>query len=67
MQIELLNDPPGVAFYCGGFADVFKRMGQSMEVAVKVLRTCSTGDLQKITRVSHHQSSNSFYVLAGLP
>jgi len=62
MQIELLNDPAGIAFYRGGFADVFKCMGQSMEVAVKVLRTYRTSDLQKITRVSYYQDSISFCV-----
>ncbi|KAF9646797.1 kinase-like protein [Thelephora ganbajun] len=48
MQIELLNNPAGVAFYSGGFVDVFKCMDRGLEVAVKVLRICSNDNLGKV-------------------
>ena len=52
LKIELFDDSPGVLRYRGGFGDVWKRMYQGREVAVKVLRTYATSDLEKITRVS---------------
>ena len=43
----------GVAFYRGGFADVWKGEHRGLEVAVKVLRFYRETDFQMIARVSH--------------
>jgi len=55
MQIDLHDNPARTPF-CGGFADVFKCTVGSrvrpVEVAVKVLRTCTNVDMPKMTRVS---------------
>jgi len=51
LKIESFDDSPGVLLYRGGFGDVSKRTYQGREVAVKVLRTYATSDLQNITRV----------------
>jgi len=42
------------ARYSGGYADVWMGKHQGCEVAVKVLRVYSAGDLDKIISVSHH-------------
>ena len=42
----------GDAMYRGGFADVWKGKHCGRDVAVKVLRTYSNGDLQKVMGVS---------------
>ena len=42
----------GVALYRGGFADVWKGEHCGRDVAVKVIRTYSNSDLQKIIGVS---------------
>jgi hypothetical protein len=52
MQFELLNNPVGIAPCRGGSADVFKCVDQNLEVAVKVLRTYSNSDLERVTLVS---------------
>jgi hypothetical protein len=52
LKIELCDDPPGVLKYRGGFGDISKREYRGQEVAVKVLRTYATSDLQGTIRVS---------------
>lgn len=52
LQIGLCYDPAGVPHCRGGYADVWKGEHHGLEVAVKVLRTYTTSDLEKITRVS---------------
>ena len=52
LKIELHDHPSDNVLYRGGFGDVSKRNHQGLEVAVKTLRTCTTGDMQAITRVS---------------
>ena len=51
LKIELGDDPPGVLMYRGGFGDVSKREYQGQAVAVKVLRTYATSNLQNTVRV----------------
>ena len=53
LQIEVCYDPADPAHCRGGSADVWKGEHHGLEVAVKVLRTCTGSDLEKITRVSH--------------
>jgi len=43
----------GRALYRGGFADVWKGKYRDRDVAMKVLRTYSTSDLQKIIGVGY--------------
>ena len=50
MKISVLYG--GVASYKGGFADVWKGEHCGRDVAVKVIRTYSNSDLQKIIGVS---------------
>ena len=52
LQIEVQYDPATVPHARGGFADVWKGICRDQEVAVKVLRTGSKRDIQKIVRVS---------------
>ena len=52
LQITAEYDRMGSALYRGGFADVWKGEHCGREVAVKVLRTYCTSDLQKIVGVS---------------
>jgi len=54
-QIPLCFDRlKGRPRYRGGYADVWVGKHQGCEVAVKVLRVYSAGDLDKIISVSHH-------------
>jgi hypothetical protein len=52
LKIELCDDPPGVLVYRGGFGDVSKREYRGQAVAVKVLKTYATTNLQNTIRVS---------------
>jgi len=50
--------------YRGGFADVWKGKYRGRDVAVKVIRTYSTSDLQKVIGVSCQRAPSSHsYVL----
>ena len=51
MNIPVWYDRMGRALYRGGFADVWKGKYRDRDVAMKVLRTYSTSDLQKIIGV----------------
>ena len=50
--LKIPVDYSGVALYRGGFADVWKGKHCGRDVAVKVIRTYSGSDLQKIIGVS---------------
>ena len=52
VQVEPCYDPTTVPHSRGGFSDVWKGEYHGLEVAVKVLRTDTRSDLQKIARVS---------------
>ena len=52
MQIPVWYDRQGSALCRGGFADVWKGSYYGREVAVKVMRTYTESDLQKIIGVS---------------
>jgi len=52
MKILVWYDRMGSALYRGGFADVWKGEHCGRDVAVKVLRTYTNGDLQKVIGVS---------------
>ena len=52
LRIELCYDPMTIPHSRGGFSDVWKGEYRGLEVGVKVLRTSTQSDLQKITRVS---------------
>jgi hypothetical protein len=52
LEIPICYDRTGVALFRGGFADVWKGEHRGRDVAVKVIRTYSNSDLQKITGVS---------------
>jgi len=51
LKIPVYNCRTGVALYRGGFGDVWKEDYCGRDVAVKVLRTYSNSDLQKIIGV----------------
>ena len=51
-MIPICYDRTGVALYRGGFADVWKGEHCGRDVAVKVIRTYSNSDLQRIIGVS---------------
>jgi len=51
MKIPVWCDQTGRAFYRGGFADVWKGKYRNQDVVMKVLRTYSTSDLQKVIGV----------------
>ena len=51
LEIPICYDRTGVALFSDGFADVWKGKHCGRDVAVKVLRTYSSSDLQKITGV----------------
>ena len=53
LRIELCDDPTNVTLYRGGFGDVSKRNHRGQEVAVKILRTHITSDLQTVICVRH--------------
>jgi len=52
-MVPICYDRTGDALFRGGYADVWKGRCCGREVAVKVIRTYSTSDLQKIIRVGH--------------
>ena len=52
LKIPTCYDRTGVALYRGGFADVWKGKYLGRDVAVKVIRTYSNSDLQKVIGVS---------------
>jgi hypothetical protein len=52
LKIPDCGDRTGVALFRGGFADVWKGEHRGRHVAVKVIRTYSNSDLQKIIGVS---------------
>jgi len=52
LKIPVFYDRTGIALYRGGFADVWKGVHCGRDVAVKVIRTYSNSDLQKIIGVS---------------
>jgi len=54
LKVELCDYSPGVLMYGGGFGDVWNHEFQGREVAVKVLKTYLTSDLEKIVRVGRH-------------
>jgi hypothetical protein len=57
LKIPACYDRTGTALYRGGFADVWKGQHCGRDVAVKVIRTCSNDDLQKIVGVSYYLCS----------
>ena len=52
LKIPSCYDRTSVALFRGGFADVWKGEHRGRDVAVKVIRTYSNSDLQKIIGVS---------------
>jgi len=52
LEVSVWYDKTGVALYRGGFADVWKGKHCGRDVAVKVIRTYTTSDLNKIIGVS---------------
>jgi len=52
MKVLAHYDRTGSALYRGGFADVWKGDYRGREVAVKVIRTYTKSDLQKVIGVS---------------
>ena len=57
LKIPFCYDRTSVALYRGGFADVWKGEHCGRDVAVKVLRTYSNSDLQKVIGVSYRLCS----------
>jgi hypothetical protein len=53
LKIPVSYDRTGVALYRGGFGDVWKGKHCGRDVAVKVIRTYSNSDLQRIIGVSY--------------
>ena len=51
LQIPIRYDRAGVALYRGAYADVWKGEYRGQDIAVKVIRTYSNSDLQKIIGV----------------
>ena len=52
MEIPICYDRTGDALYSGGYADVWKGQYLGRDVAVKVIRTYSSSDLEKVIGVS---------------
>ena len=52
MEIPICYDRTGDALYSGGYADVWKGQYCGQDVAVKVIRTYSSSDLEKVIGVS---------------
>ena len=52
LQITACYNPAATPHSHGGFADVWKGEYDGLEVGVKVLRTSSMSDFEKITHVS---------------
>jgi hypothetical protein len=57
LKIPVYYDRASAALYRGGFADVWKGEYRGRNVAVKVIRTYSTDNLQKIIGVSYRPCS----------
>ena len=57
LQVELCYDPVAAPHSHGEFADVWKGEHRGLEVAVKVLRTHTNGNLEETTRVSRRRCS----------
>ena len=53
MQIPVSYDRMGNALFRGGYADVWKGKHCDQDVAVKVIRTYSNSDLQRIVGVNY--------------
>ena len=53
LKIQVRYNQTGTALYRGGFADVWKGEHCGQDVAVKVIRTYSDDELQKIIGVSY--------------
>jgi len=51
LKVPICYDRTSDALYRGGYADVWKGKCRGQDVAVKVIRTYSTSDLQKIIGV----------------
>ena len=51
LQVPLCYERSGNALHSGGYADVWMGEHQGRKVAVKVLRICTTSNLNKITSV----------------
>ena len=54
LAVPVSYDRTGDALYRGGYADVWKGSYCSQDVAVKVIRTYSSDELQKVINVSCH-------------
>ena len=52
LMIPVCYDRTGIPIYSGGFGDIWKGKHDGRDVAVKVLKTYSNSDLQRIHRVS---------------
>jgi hypothetical protein len=52
-KIPVCYDRTGTALYRGGFADVWKGQHRGRDVAVKVIRTYSDDDLQRVIGVGY--------------
>ena len=62
LKIPVCYDRTGTALYRGGYADVWKGQHYGRDVAVKVIRTYSNDDLQKVVGVSYYLCSRSVYL-----
>jgi hypothetical protein len=67
LKIPVCYDRTGTALYRGGFADVWKGKHCGQDVAVKVIRTYSDDDLQKIVGVSYYPYSLSGFLTLTWP
>jgi hypothetical protein len=59
LKIPVCYDRTGTALYRGGFADVWKGQYCGRDVAVKVIRTYSNDDLQRVIGVGYWSCSLS--------
>ena len=59
LKIAVCYDRTGTASYRGGFSDVWKGKHCGRDVAVKVIRTYSNDDLQRVIGVSYRSCSRS--------
>ena len=59
LKIPVCYDRTGTALYRGGFADVWKGQHCGRDVAVKVIRTYSDDDLQRVIGVRYWSCSLS--------
>ena len=64
LKAPIWYDRSGSAKYHGGYADVWKGECRGREVAVKVIRTCSKSNLQRVVGVSYILRSPSTYLKA---